>query len=622
MPNRLADAVSPYVRSHAENPVDWFGWGHDAFDEAKRRDVPVMLSIGYATCHWCHVMARESFSDPVVAAYLNTHFVAIKIDREEHPDVDASYMSAAGVFTRSLGWPLTVFVTPAGRAFFAGTYYPPEPVGQHPSFRNVLDAVLDAWTNRRAEVEANASHIADALATAGHRSAGALPTDFAPVVAQLESLEDPLHGGFGGAPKFPVATVVRFLQGQGSALADRTLATMARSELRDPIGGGFFRYSTRADWTEPHYERMLYDNALLLESYAVAGDVETAEGIARFLVEVLRREGGGFGSAQDSESVIDGERNEGGYYRVDAAARLALEPPAVDGKVLTGWNGLAIAALAKAGSRLARPDWIAAARAAADFLLREHSRGGLLVRASIDGRRSDAVATLEDYGMLAGGLLELSLATGEAEYAIEARRLVDATLPEAGSLPEALEGPATRPASTTSATAIFTAPGGGDPTLAATGLVIESDPSEGAYPSGLSAMANAARMLYALTADARYDRAAREAMESVAPLAVVQPIAFGAALQVSAALASQPTQLVVVSDGGEVARLATSWNRESAVVAVVTPEQALRYAEAGFELFEGRVTTPGVETAYLCSDFVCALPVTGVDALRGLLDAH
>ena len=165
MPNRLVDAVSPYVRSHADNPVDWFGWGDEPFAEAKRRDVPVMLSIGYATCHWCHVMARESFSDPVIAEYLNAHLVSVKIDREEHPDVDASYMTAAGVFTRSLGWPLTVFVTPEGRAFFAGTYYPPEPVGQHPSFRQVLDAVLDAWTNRRAEVEANATHIAEALAT-------------------------------------------------------------------------------------------------------------------------------------------------------------------------------------------------------------------------------------------------------------------------------------------------------------------------------------------------------------------------------------------------------------------------------------------------------------------------
>jgi len=597
MPNRLGNAVSPYVRSHADNPVDWFGWGEEAFAEAKRRDVPVMLSIGYATCHWCHVMARESFSDPALAAWLNERFVAVKVDREEHPDVDASYLAAAGVFTRNLGWPLTVFVTPEGRAFFAGTYYPPEPVGEHPSFRQVLDAVLDAWTNRRSQVEANAGHIADALAAAGRRDAGTLPSDFAPVVAQLEALEDHDHGGFVGAPKFPVATVVRFLQSRHSGFATRTLEAMAASELRDQIGGGFFRYATRADWTEPHYERMLYDNALLLDAYARAGDEVTAEGIVRFLLDVLRRPAGGFGSAQDSESIIAGQRNEGGYYRADAAVRAELEPPAVDGKVLTGWNGLAIAALATAGRRFARADWITAARAAADFLLAEHLDDGMLVRASIDGRRSDAVATLEDFGMFAGGLLNLSLATGEPSYAVHARELVDACLPE------------------------LRAPGGIDPTLASNGMSIESDPSEGAYPSGLSAIASASRVLYALTADSRYDRAAREAMESIAPLAVVQPIAFGAALEVMAALAVSPVQLVVVGTGGPVGELAHSWGRDGAVVAVVTPEQALRYADAGFELFEGRVTTAETETAYLCSDFVCALPVTDADALGELFDA-
>jgi uncharacterized protein len=598
MPNHLGNAVSPYVRSHADNPVDWYGWGEEAFSEAKRRDVPVMLSIGYATCHWCHVMARESFSDPVLAEWLNERFVAIKIDREEHPDVDASYLAAAGVFTRNLGWPLTVFVTPEGRAFFAGTYYPPVPVGEHPSFRQVLDAVLDAWVNRRAEVEANAGHIADALAAAGRRDTGTLPSDFAPIVAQLEELEDPAHGGFAGAPKFPVATVVGFLQSRGSLFARRTLTAMAASELRDSIGGGFFRYATRADWSEPHYERMLYDNALLLDAYSREGDTATSEGIARFLLEVLRRRGGGFGSAQDSESIIAGERNEGGYYRADAATRASLEPPAIDAKVLTGWNGLAIAALARAGNRLGRPEWIDAARAAADFLLAEHSDNDLLVRASIDGRRSAAVATLEDYGMFAGGLLELALATGEPSYAVEARRLVDACLPG------------------------FVAPGGLDPTLASNGMAIESDPSEGAYPSGLSSLADAARVLYALTADARYDHAAREAMESIAPLAVVQPIAFGAALRVMSALATVPTQLVVVSEGGPVKERAHAWRRDGAVVAVVTPAQAQRFADVGFELFEGRVTAPGTETAYLCSDFVCALPVTEARALGGLLDAH
>jgi uncharacterized protein YyaL (SSP411 family) len=595
MPNRLGAAVSPYLRSHADNPVDWFEWGDEAFAEAERRDVPVLVSIGYSTCHWCHVMARESFSDPELAATLNESFVAIKVDREEYPDVDASYLAAASAFTSSLGWPLNVFVTPGGKAFYAGTYYPPQPVGGHPAFSSVLEAVLDAWTERRTEVEANAAHIASALAATGQRAKGALPTDFSPMLAQLASHEDAVHGGFGDAPKFPVATVVSFLLDAGEReAAERTLDSMAASDLRDPVEGGFFRYATRADWTEPHYERMLYDNALLLDSYARTGRFEVANGVADFLIGVLRQSSGGFASAQDSESEIDGVRNEGGYYRMDAAARAAHSAPAIDAKILTGWNGLAISALARAGSRRAREGWVVAARGAADFLLAQHVSDSGLVRASINGRISVAPATLEDYGMFAGGLLDLALATGEVAYAVAARELVDATLPG------------------------FRVPGGPDRTLARTGLAVESDPSEGAYPSGLSAIAGAAHTLYLLTADSRYETAARTAMEGIAPLAARQPIAFGAALSVMIALATEPAQLVVVG-GGETGRVARAWDRHGSFVAVVTAEQCAAFAEAGFELFEGRVTTPGSDTAYLCSDFVCALPVTGPEALRALL---
>jgi len=602
MPNRLGAAVSPYLRSHADNPVDWFEWGDEAFAEAARRDVPVLVSIGYSTCHWCHVMARESFSDPVLAGWLNEHFVAIKVDREEHPDVDASYLAAASAFTSNLGWPLNVFVTPVGKAFYAGTYFPPAPVGQHPAFRTVLEAVVDAWTNRRDEAEANAAHIASALGALGNRAPSALPTDFGPVVESLASYEDPTHGGFGAAPKFPVATVVSLLLDLGGYdgaddLAQRTLDAMAASDLRDPVEGGFFRYSTRADWGDPHYERMLYDNALLLDSYARTGRVDVAAGIADFLLSVLRQPSGAFGSAQDSESVIDGARNEGGYYRLDATARAALTPPAVDQKILTGWNGLAIGGLARAGSRLNRPDWITAAQTAADYLLAIHYVDGVLTRASIGGRLSTARATLEDFGMFAGGLLDLALATGEVRYATAARALVNATLE----------------------TASFTVPGGPDPVLAAHGLAIASDPSEGAYPSGLSAIADAAHRLYLLTAEPRYDAASRAAIETVAALAVAQPIAFGAALSVAAAFAKKGRQLVVVGDSGPVADLARSWDNSGSVTAVVSSEQAEAFASAGFELFAGRGTTPGVTTAYLCTDFVCALPVTTAPELAKLI---
>ncbi|MCU1514328.1 MAG: hypothetical protein JWO10_1418, partial [Microbacteriaceae bacterium] len=261
MPNRLLGSVSPYLKSHAMNPVDWYEWGDEAFDEAERRGIPVLVSIGYSTCHWCHVMARETFSDPVLAEYLNANFVAIKVDREEHPDVDASYLAAASAFTDNLGWPLNVFLTPKGRAFYGGTYWPPVAAQGIPSFREVLEAVLDAWTDRREEVEQNASKIADALATQSIAPNGTLPTTgtLAKVVEQLLTYEDLEFGGFGTAPKFPVAPVLLFLLARGAVgdaaalgLAGRSLGVMQESGLRDPIEGGFFRYATRRDWTEPH----------------------------------------------------------------------------------------------------------------------------------------------------------------------------------------------------------------------------------------------------------------------------------------------------------------------------------------------------------------------------------
>jgi len=630
MPNRLAEAVSPYLRSHADNPVDWFEWGSEAFAEAQRRQVPVLVSIGYSTCHWCHVMARESFSDPVLAGYLNENFVAIKVDREEYPDVDATYLAAASAFTSNLGWPLNVFVTPAGEAFFAGTYFPPVPVQPHPAFRQVLEAVTDAFVNRRTEVEGNANHIATALRALGDRTPGALPgdADFAAVVAELVAYEDTEHGGFGGAPKFPVATVIDLLLDRGSlsdataqALAERTLSAMAGSALRDRIEGGFFRYSTMRDWTDPHYERMLYDNALLLGAYARVGSHEVAEGIASFLITVMQQEGGGFASAQDSESTVDGERVEGGYYALDADDRAAQTPPALDRKVLTGWNGLVIEALAAAGSRLGQPHWVDAARRAADFLLEHHVLPDRLVRASIDGTVSAARATLEDYGMLAGGLLELALATGEVRYAVAARGLVDATL--RGAAAEPVEAHPSDGGPSTIAAPVFTVPGGADPVLAGHGLALESDPSEGAYPSGLSAMAAAAHTLYSLTADTRYLTAATSAMQSIAPLATPRPIAFGAALGVMSGLAAASSQLVVVTghadDGTDVASVALGWQRSGAIVAVVSARQATEFAAAGFELFEGRTSRDGESTAYLCRDFVCALPVTDAASLLALL---
>ncbi len=603
MPNRLTDAVSPYLRSHADNPVDWFPWGEEAFAEAARRDVPVLVSIGYSTCHWCHVMARETFSDPELAGYLNANFISIKVDREEHPDVDSSYLAAAGAFTENLGWPLNVFVTPLGRAFFAGTYFPPEPRGGHPAFRQVLDAVLDAWTTRRAQVEDSAARVAEALAAGESRRETALPLEFDGVVAELVAYEDRQFGGFGGAPKFPVAPVLLFLLARASVgdaeaggLAERTLDAMAASDLRDPIEGGFFRYATKSDWSDPHYERMLYDNAQLLKAYALRGSFEVAAGIASFLLTVMRQPGGGFASAQDSESTVAGERVEGGYYALDAAARASETPPALDAKVLTGWNGLAIDALATAGFVVGREDWIRGARDAADALLERHLRAdGTLIRASIGERESAASATLEDYGMLAAGLLALATASGEVGYAVAARSLVEATLVGGA----------------------FVVPGGADPVLAAQGLVLASDPSEGAYPSGLSALADAANRLHLLTGDSTYREASMRALESVAALAVPRPISFGAALTVMSELASPVTQLVIVSEDAdsELAAIARRRHVSGGMSTVVTRAQSAAFEAAGFELFAGRAR----EGAWFCEDFVCRLPVTTAAALAEVM---
>ena len=579
MPNGLLDAASPYLRSHADNPVDWKQWGAEAFALAAERDVPVLVSIGYSTCHWCHVMARESFSDPELAAYLNENLVAIKVDREEHAEVDSTYMAAAAAFTGNLGWPLNVFVTPQGRAFFAGTYWPPEPVEGHPSFRQVLEAVLDAWQSRREEVERNGAAIVEALAQA-HPVAGELPTDFGAVIALLEASEDVTHGGFGGAPKFPVSPVLRFLVERGAPLGERTLDAMAASPLRDPVDGGFFRYSTRRDWHDPHYERMLYDNAQLVAVYALAGRADIAEGVAHWLT-TMQLPSGGFASAQDSESTVDGRRVEGFYYTLDAASRERVEKPPVDEKILTGWNGLAIEGLAVAGSALGRPDWIATAQRAADFLL-EHHVGARLIRASIGGVVSSAHATLEDVGMLAAGLLQLAIATGEARYAVAGRTLVDDYV-ETGLDP--------------------------DPVLASQGLAVEADPSDGAHPSGLSALASAQHTLFLLTGHEHYRAAARAAMARVAEAAQRHPVSLGAALTVMARLA-EPVKHLVVVGSGEFAEFA----RPRGGI-VVTPDQSRAFAEAGFELFEGRTD----EAAYVCEDFVCRLPVTTVDELRALL---
>jgi hypothetical protein len=594
--SRLGDAVSPYLRSHANQPVEWFPWGEEAFRAAKLRDVPVLISIGYQTCHWCHVMARESFADPAIAQIINENLVAIKVDREEHPDVDAAYMAQAAAFSENLGWPLTIFATPEGATFYAATYLPPEPRQGMPSIGEVIAAVGQAWREKREEVLESSRSLVSALQTSrAHASgSGALPSrdQLAVIVDALVAQEDSEFGGFGGAPKFPTTPIVQFLQSEGRAgnatagqLANRLLGTYANSPLRDPIEGGFFRYSTRRDFGDPHYERMLSDNAGLLAAYSRAEMLEETSGIVRFFTHQLLV-GGALGSAQDSESIIDGHSSEGGYFQRNATERQALVPPALDDKVVTGWNGLALEGLALATRAGAGGDPGELGEEIARWLLDHHQRDdGSLVRVSRGGVVSGAVATAEDYGGLALGLIELGLALGSAHLVGQGRRVFEAyrALPREASW---------------------------DPLVARQGINPSADISEGASPSGQALLALAALRLAALTGDASYREWAVGQVTPFVPHAMAIPLGSGGVLRVLSELARPTTELIVVSDAE--APLVASARRlwaQADVVAVVNSRQAEEFVAEGFSLFEGR-TEGGTAVAYLCEGGVCQLPIT------------
>lgn len=412
--NRLQHATSPYLQQHAANPVDWFEWGEEAFEEARRRDVPLLISVGYSACHWCHVMAHESFEDDETARLMNAHFVNVKVDREERPDVDAVYMSATQAMTQHGGWPMTVFATPEGHPFYCGTYFP------RPQFQRLLVGVHNAWTGDREQVLEQGSKVVEALNSGTALPGGALPTEetLERAVANLERSFDPARGGFGGAPKFPPSMVLEFLLRSGErAMSDRTLEAMARGGIYDQLGGGFARYSVDAEWVVPHFEKMLYDNALLLRVYthwwkatgaplARRVALETAD----WLLREMRTPEGGFASALDADSegeegrfyvwtpaqlrealgedaqwavelfevkgtfehgasvlqLLEDPDDTGRYERVRArlmAARDLRVRPGRDDKVVASWNGLVIAALAETGTVFERPDLVEAASA-------------------------------------------------------------------------------------------------------------------------------------------------------------------------------------------------------------------------------------------------------------------
>lgn len=604
MSSELSRAASPYLRQHADQPVAWHAWGETAFAEARRRDVPVMVSIGYATCHWCHVMAAESFSDPDIAARLNRTMVSVKVDREEHPEVDAVFLAAAAAFTPHLGWPLTVFTTPEGKPFFAGTYWPPTARGRLPGFVDVIDAVDQAWRERRDAVAETSGALQRALdAAARERGDEALDPAWptaevrAQLAARIAAREDAEFGGFAPAgadaatPKFPVWPVLRFLQTEpdeaSRRLAERTLDRMARSPLRD-ADGGFFRYATRRDWSVPHYERMLTDNAGLIQVALAAGRADIASGAAGFLVDSLQLPSGGFAAAQDSESWIDGERSEGGFYQRALDERSGLEPPRIDGKLVSGWNGLAVGALAATGARLGREDLVnAAVRAALAVEESNLAADGTLRRASLDEILSGAPATLEDYGALAQGLAVLATATGCVAYAVQARRLVDLCWP-------------------TEDAAVI--PGGRDRVLAALGAP-EVDDADTDRPSGAASIAEAALTLWRLGAGERYRERARTIVAARATRAVDDPFSHAAVLRVAALLESAGRQIVVVADSDDEPLVRAAHATGADVVVRVSEADARAWSEAGFSLFTGRTAADGRPTAYDCREFVCRLPV-------------
>ncbi len=669
MANRLKDATSPYLLQHADNPVDWWPWSAEAFAEARRRDVPVLLSVGYSACHWCHVMAHESFEDPGTAALLNEHLVPIKVDREERPDVDAVYMTATQAMTGQGGWPMTVFMTPGREPFYCGTYFPRE------HFSRLIVAVSAAWRDERGSVTDQAKRISQTLAeraSAGGWSTGStesiageeLDGVLAAAVRALEGDYDSSRGGFGGAPKFPPSMVLEFLlrrrerTGGAAALrmADGTLEAMARGGMYDQLGGGFARYSVDAAWVVPHFEKMLYDNALLARVYAHSwrrGGSALARRVAAetcdWMVRELRTPEGGLAAALDADS----EGEEGKFYswtpgqltavlgRTDgeyaaetfgvtgrgtfehglSVLQLRAEPgdagrfagvrhtlfaardkrirPARDDKVVAAWNGLAIAAMAETGLLLDRPDLVRAARDAAELLASVHLRDGRLLRTSRDGSVGASAGVLEDYAAVAEGFLALSGVTGEARWAQLAGQLLD------------------------TAAERFADGAGGFYDTADDGetlLYRPADPADNATPSGTFAVAGALLSYAALTGSPRHREAAAAALGVLPAIASRYPRAAGWGMAVAEALLAGPSEIAIVGPPED------PRTRELHKTALLSapPGAVIALGDGGetsIPLLAERGLLDGAPAAYVCRNFTCQVPVTTPEQLRQVLSA-
>jgi uncharacterized protein YyaL (SSP411 family) len=657
--NRLANATSPYLLQHKDNPVDWYEWGEEASAAARRRDVPVLLSVGYAACHWCHVMAHESFEHEPTADYLNEHFVCVKVDREERPDIDAVYLQATQAMTGHGGWPMTCVLDHDGAPFFAGTYFPLEPTHGMPAFGQVLRALVDAWTNRRAEITSVSADVSQHLRQTVELPAPTSTDVGAAAVDQLVGEFDEDHGGFNGAPKFPPAMTCEFLLRRAARvgdktawrMAERTLEAMARGGIYDQLGGGFARYSVDDRWDVPHFEKMLYDNALLLRVYVhwarlseAALPRRIARETAEFLLAELRTPEGGFASALDADSdgregvyyvwtpeqLVDalgdpdgtaaarlfGVSRPGNFEHGASTLRLDRDPddeqyarslahrlraardlrtrPARDDKVVAAWNGLAIAALAEAGLVLDEPHLVAAAEGAATLVVETHlTERGQLRRVSRDGIAGTPGGVLEDYACLADGLLTLFGATGRQVWFEHARGLVNQILSR------------------------FSDGNGGffDTAVDAEALIKRPrDPTDNVTPSGESMTAGMLLTMSALTGDGADRRAAEALISALSGLAERAPRYAAHTLCVAEALQDGPRQIAVVGEPDDPARsaLVRAAYRQPHPGAVVAQGPPGPNTVA---LLDGRILVDGQAAAYVCHDFVCDLPVTSPDAL-------
>ena len=652
MANRLENETSPYLLQHKDNPVDWRPWGDEALETARREEKPVLVSIGYSACHWCHVMERESFEDPAVAAVMNERFVPIKVDREERPDVDAIYMDAVQAMTGHGGWPLNAFLTPDGVPFYAGTYFPPEPRHGMPSWRMVLDGVARAWDEQREEIVDGAGRIVAHLQATARIEAPDAELDAAGLDAAATALKrgyDAENGGWGGAPKFPAASVIEFLLGRGErAMALHTLRRMAGGGMYDQVGGGFARYSVDARWIVPHFEKMLYDNALLARAYLHAFQVSGEpffERVARetldWALRELRQPEGGFASALDADSegvegrfyvwTLDevraalpaedaataiehfGMTAEGNFEGANIPVRATADPerlgeikaallaareqrvrPGLDDKRLTAWNALMISALADAGAALREPRYIGAAITAAEFVLRDlRNERGKLLRTYNQGR-AQLDAYLEDHAFLLEALLTLYEATFDPRWFGTARALADEIL-ERFSDPD-------RGGFFTTAT--------DHEQLIARRKQLEDAP----LPSGGSAAAFGLLRLARLTGESRYEDAALGQLRLLHTIAAEHPTAFGHLLAALDFALAEVREVALVGDD----RAAL----EHVVRTAFRPHVVLAGGPAdGVPLLAGREPVGGRAAAYVCERFACRRPVTEPEELRQLLDA-